>query len=693
MRARPGNIPANKFREGFALTRHPFHHVLLAAILLLMSACHACAAIEVLDSFYRPDRMLPEWNCFYASAYKPGDTPPTINASGALVVLVKNTGASSVTIDDFTINGEGLKNGIKCDTERFYRCDVNACSCFSKQTLIDAGAPVWWRVDPNPIPAGGTAEVYVRMRNRVATTLSCNIVPTSGSSVPVNITVSDNAIPRIASYAMSSDMTNVFLYLRHPTAGTQPTQILVDNVDKTASSTICADADLDLAVVKVALGSAFSRGSFHTFQAVYSGGAKASTGLRVFYDNFKCATWGCPPLANETEKHDELVDRANHSVNLFTVGTGDLGDYLKTTEGKAIMDQYGIKYASYSLGDSRTYAYFLCDEPDVGDYNVAANIAPTANDRIGSLAQSLWVLAQSKKATYASTPSMLNVDETYKPANYYIYGQLPEVFSTDPYYTQALCDVFWKRPWQIPVFTKAIYEYAHAATANAGCEPRPLHVIMNACRYQDGTKVFRYGTPEEKRLEAYYALAAGAKQFGYWWLSPIGVTSAGYNGLGKRAEPGSRALWREIGLVNAEVGIASQVLVNSAPTAMAITAEPGSLWLRALVSGTDTLVLIGVNDDHANDQSGTVIRPIPDVEVSFDLPSWLTSPTHVFEVSYRGVSDVSNSIASGRMTLNTGRVDVSKMIIITKNSSLKSSLETLYTNTYLPRLQTFMPLP
>jgi hypothetical protein len=637
--------------------------------------------------------MLPEWNYFYASAYKPGDTPPTINASGALMVLVKNTGASSVTVDDFTINGQGLKNGIKCDLNKLYKCDINACSCFTKQTLIDAGAPVWWRVDPNPIPAGGTAEVYVRMRNRIATTLSCNIVPTSGSSVPTSITVSGNAIPRVASYAMSSDMTNVFLYLRHPTAGTQPTQILVDNVDKTSSSTICADADLDLAVVKIATGSALARGSFHTFQAVYSGGAKASTGLRVFYDNFKCATWGCPPLANDTERHNELVDRGNHGVNMFTVGTGDLSDYLKTTAGKALMDQYGMKYTTYSVDDPRTYAYFLCDEPDIGDYNVGTNIAPTVNDRIGCLAQGLWAKAQQKKINYASVPCMLNVDETFKPYNYYHYGHLPEILSTDPYYTQVLCDVFWKRPWQIPVFTKAIYKYAHVATANAACEPRPLHVIMNSCRYQDGTKVFRFGTPEEKRLEAYYSLAGGAKQFGYWWLSPIGVNTSGFCGLGKRTEPGSSALWREIGLINNEALLASQVLVNSAPTVMPITTNPGSLWVRALVSGTDTLVLIGVNDDHANDQSGTLIRPIPNVEVSFDLPSWLTSPTHVFEVSYRGITNVSNSINSGTMTISTGRVDVSKMIIITKNSSLKSSLETLYTNTYLPRLQSFMPLP
>jgi hypothetical protein len=674
------------------LVHKPVVVLWISVVLGLMGSLAASAAIDVLHAFYRPDRMLPEWNYFYNGNFKPGDTPPTITASGALCIYVKNTGTGSVTIDDVTINDQGLTNGIRCDDTKLYRCDVKACSVYYpsvKQTLVDAGVPIWWRVDPNPIPAGGTAEIYVRMRTRVLTTLSLSIVPTSGSSVPVSITVSDAVIPRVAGYAMSSDMTKLYLYLRHPVRGTLPTQILVDGVDKTSSCTMGGDSDVDIVPVKCTLSGAFSRGSFHTFQAVYSDGSKATTGLRVFYDNFKCATWGCPPLANDTQKHDELVERGNHSVNLFTVGTGDLSDYLKTSTGKAIMDEYGIKAAAYDVTADRIYAYFLCDEPDVGEYNVKTNVAPTVMDRVGTLAQSLWEMARQKKTNYSSIPSMVNIDETFKPYNYYIYGQLTDVFSTDAYYEQSLCDVFWKRPWQIPIFNKTIWEYAHAANAQAGCEPRPLHVILNTCRFQDGTKVFRYGTPEEKRIEAYYCLAAGAKQFGYWWFS---LDANAYNGLGNRTEPSSAALWREIGLIDAEAGIASQILVNSTPADMPIS-TPGRLWVRALVSGVDTLVLICVNDDHINDQVGTIIRPIKSADVSLDLPGWLTSPTNVFEIDYKGVRDVSYSVASGRITANLGRVDVTRMIVITKDSTLKTALQSVYTNTYSARVQTLIPMP
>jgi len=96
-------------------------------------------------------------------------------------------------------------------------------------------------------------------------------------------------------------------------------------------------------------------------------------------------------------------------------------------------------------------------------------------------------------------------------------------------------------------------------------------------------------------------------------------------------------------------------------------------------------VLLCVNDDYACTDVGTTIQSINDAEVSFDLPSWL-SPTQVFEVDYKGVRDVSYGVASGRINLHLGRVDVTRMIVITSDSTLKSTLQSLYTNTYGPRV-------
>ena len=189
---------------------------------------------------------------------------------------------------------------------------------------------------------------------------------------------------------------------------------------------------------------------------------------------------------------------------------------------------------------------------------------------------------------------------------------------------------------------------------------------------------------------AYYTIAAGAKEIGYWWLVELGNVGDGSNGLAD--QPGSIAMWREMGLVGAELGTVGQLIVNSTPAVFPVTA-PGKLWVRALLSGVDTIVLICVNDDYTNDQSGTILRSIQGVQVGFDLPSWLSSPTDVFEVDYKGVRDVSKTITSGKLTMDLGRVDVTRMLIITKDSTLKGTLQSLYTSTYGPRVAELIPLP
>lgn len=676
------------------MTRKRIGILCLAMMLTLLSAITAMAALQVIDSFYRPDRMLPEWNVFWtATEYKPGDALPTINGGGALCIYVRNSGAADVTISDVTINGQSLESAFGCSGTS--RCNASTCSVYytSNQTLIDAGVPVWWRVDPGTISPGQVAQVYIYMRKRVSTTLSVVVVPTAGGSASTSITVSSNDVPRIAGYAVSPDYNQLYLYLRHPQRGKFPTQILVDNQDVTSYSTIGADTDIDLVPVKVNLSSNFVRGSFHSFQAVYDDGSKATDGLRVFYDDFMYGLWGEPNnLSTTQEQHDYLVDMGRHSITRCEYGCGTVMGYGNSAEGQQLMAEMGIWQDTDQLAFwGRTYSLMLCDEPDAGDINAPPSVAPTDADKPGTMALSLSRKAQSWKATYPTYPIWVNIDENYKPYAWYIYGQLTDIFSVDPYYHNALSDVYYSRYWKFPIYRKTIYQYATCSTANAGCEPRPLKVIIATGRYQQGSSIFRWLTSEEDRLCAYYSIAAGAKQLGYWWMSPIGPSAEGYNGIGSANQPRSAALWREIGLVGAELGTVSPVLEKSCPVDMPITTSTGRLWTKALLSGLDTMMLVCINDDHANDRAGTVVRSIDDVDVSFDLPVWLTTPANVFEVDYNGIHDVSFNLTSGRITLDLGRTDLTRMIIITSDSKLKSAIQSRYNSTYGPRVDELIP--
>lgn len=627
-----------------------------------LSGLAASAAIVVLDATFHSDRMLPEFNSFWKSNYKWGDVIPASNAGGALCVYLHNNGASSVNINDLTINGQSLTAAMKCTEELFY-CDKAACGTGTNATMVAAGEPLWWRVSQNPIPAGGTTEVFVRMRFKVQGTLSLSV-----ASIPATVTIGPGDVPRIAGIGFSTDGTKLCLYLRHPVKGTAPTQILVDNVDKTSSCTIAAgDSDYDIQPVYCNLGSAFARGSYHTFQAVYSDGSKATDGLNVYADDFKHCTWG-----------GTGVDPELHSVNL----------------------KQGMTAAWYLDGDQ--YAFFLCDEPDAHESLQGPNKYPAwCPGYLGALAQKLSEESQGHKPNQSQYPTQLNLNGSFKPNNYYVYGHITDIVSVDPYYQTRILDSYWYPNLKntIPWYRKATYIYAVSSTFQAAVEPGVSQIILNSCRKQDtiddeGTRrVFRWATPEEKRIEFYYALAAGAKSIAYWWMQVVPPTQDAFAGIGNAVEPGSAALWREMGLLGAEAGTASSIIVNSCPVNVKITA-PGKLWTRAILSGgLDTLVLYCVNDDYACDEAGTIIQRIDNAEVSLDLPSWLSSPTNVFEVDYKGIHDVSYGVASGRINLHLGAVDVSRMIIITKDSTLKSTLSSRYASIYGPRVEQLIPMP
>ena len=129
----------------------------------------------------------------------------------------------------------------------------------------------------------------------------------------------------------------------------------------------------------------------------------------------------------------------------------------------------------------------------------------------------------------------------------------------------------------------------------------------------------------------------------------------------------------------------------STPASMPITPASGRLWTRALLCGVDTMMLMCINDDHANDRSGTTLRSIDNCDVSFDLPTWLASPANVFEVDYKGLHDVSYSVTNGRITLGLGRTDVTRVIVLTNDSGVKSQLQSRYDNVYGPRVNQLIP--
>src|SRR5512137_353749 len=136
-------------------------HTLVAALLTAVACPTADAAIEVLGVQYQQDNPYPEYQCWYRYGDYPTTCHSTVVGANAHVFL-KNTGASPVTISDVTLGPYSLNSILKRDATLHDTASIYYKWDDPTQDVFDLGEPVWYRADPNPIPAGGVARVVVR---------------------------------------------------------------------------------------------------------------------------------------------------------------------------------------------------------------------------------------------------------------------------------------------------------------------------------------------------------------------------------------------------------------------------------------------------------------------------------------------------------------------------------------------------
>ncbi|MCX6374508.1 MAG: hypothetical protein NTU88_00460, partial [Armatimonadetes bacterium] len=425
------------------------------------------------------------------------------------------------------------------------------------------------------------------------------------------------------------------------------------------------------------LKSPLERASFHCFQAVYADGSKATAGIRAWNDDLAYGIWGGRPgKESEIEIGRAYVNELgehNISVQMEMLGSDAVRAFMNSDEGRGLMKSLGIGRVVGDPGKWPTpYAFYIADEPDTADYKVEG-VPPTS--KIGCVAQGLIERAIELRAADPSVPNMLNVDMTFKPENWYTYGRLPDIYAADPYYQTRLSQVYWETPGRLPLFAKATFVHAVGRICESACAPNPLHLILNSTRVQKEGNRFRFGTPEEKRIEVYYALAAGAKGLSFWWYTPISPNAVGSNGCGAD-DPGAKALWREIGLLGAEVRTLEPLISRSCPASIPIS-PPRNLWIRTLLAGKDSLILLCVNDKYLDDRVGTFIKPVERAETGVTLPAWLDAKS-VFEVDFNGTHDVKWDRAGPKLSLHLEPVAVTRLIVVSSDPGLRDRLQRIY---------------
>lgn len=643
------------------------------------------ASSDVIGAAYRPDTPFPQFMHLWHEGWRVKDADgETIQYAhkgmplgGYVHVYFRNSSKDPLEITDVLLDGVSLVVAIAFSDDLesgLHPASIHFAKLPKHQLdrLIAAGEPVWWKVNPDPIPPGAMGELIIRLRREPKNeTLRVNLL---GGNAALGGTVRVTEVqPQMVDISFSPELDTAYLYLRHPDGpGIAPKKIFLDGEDVTSHSKIGSDRDIDTVPVVIRLDKPLLKSSFRCFKAVYPDGSAALAGIRAWSDDLAYGMWGSSGIGNTPGERarNYLMDMHEHNINVHMgMYSGSSKAFMESREGWDFEKSIGMRAMATWYGNtSNPMFYFLMDEPDAQDFGVDG-LEPF--QRLGTLAQPLIGKSKVLRRKDSVTPQLLNIDNTYKPENWYMYGQLPDVMCADPYYQEQLRQVYLSWPTGLAFHTKPTYVYAVGTICHSACAPRPLHLILQSVRHDMPDMPLRFPTPEEKRIEVYYTLAAGAKGLSFWWYTPAGEC---YGCGAKDAD--AVPLWKEIGLLGAEVRTAGPVIMRSCPAAVPAKASR-QLWVRSLLAGLDTLVMVVVNENVASDRVGTAVEPVGNASMAVDLPSWLQS-ADVFEITYEGTKDLSWQRAGSKLSIDLGKVELTRLILISADGGLRDRLQTLY---------------
>jgi hypothetical protein len=661
-------------------------------MMVMLALSPAPAEVKITTSEYLPDTEFPQLLPWIIDGYDlkygmgEGKAYGELVPSGAtLRLFFQNTLPHEATVDGVLVNEINLAEhllprhrehmGIQATSYHLNDSSVTPPDVVAR--LDKLGEPVWFQVRPNPLPAGAYGEATVRFRHVTDENgLSLRLKTGDGLTPPVKI----STIPAtftIASISFSYKIDRLFLYIRDRTgADFILKEISLDGKRMDAETTGTLASCAGFLPVEIPLSPPWEYGSFHHVAVTDRSGRSAATIIRARDAFFALGMWGYRNRGTTVpeQARDTCAAFRDHLFNTHMSMAGSHTGFLEWAEGLKLMGEMGLRFLARdpNKADCRSpvlYARFLLDEPDAHEY--AVNNLP--NDRrLGTYAQGLAERQGRWVATDPRTLTLLNVDETYKPQNWFMYGQLADILSIDPYYQGHLKDVYWRHPGWLGRYYTPYCVYASAEVARAGCEPHPLHIILNAVSHEIENRVFRYGTPEEKRIEFYCALAAGAKGISYWWFTPYGE----FKGCGSD-DPAAIAMMNEMRMLNAEARAVEPLFATSHPAAWGkkmtdpfTSAKPSWLMVRTLFCGDHTAVLVFINRDHASDRAGTYFEPVKKATVTFRTPPWM-KPVDAFSVGYSSVHPIVLKPEKGAFIFQMDDVKLTEMVIITDDISLR----------------------
>lgn len=599
----------------------------LAAIsLILCCAAPAIAGIRTIEARWRPDAnpfaTRQVWDGFiWSEGWKEADQfyPRHFHPAGSLhaILAVANDYPPARSIKLSAIDGVPIS-------------DVAT-------TPQRAGRVVWHWVEPAVLSPGGFAECIVRLRSTPQEDVRLTFEVSGEANLEVVVPVKPPKV-RIESVSFSSAIDRVFVYLRALDGSRmKPGGVLLDGKKPTRAPVWTTGPEKSgLMLAEVALDPSWSYGSHHLIEVELPGQPHMAYPVRAWDNYFSIGLFG--PVDRES-----AADTKAHGFN------------TQYWSSDPVLNELGLNYIPQAIGEGgrprtldQTGALFLynLDEPDAHDVGAAKDLPYM--DRLGvsaNLQVIPFILDQRSK--HPAVPNMLLVNNTYKPLNWYVYGQIADIYSTDPY---------------VPLAGEQIERVPYSlSAAHDACAPHPLVGVIWATAGTNHKWGRRFPTLEEERMMAFYTLGCGVKGIGYF---------ADYeqheDGEGLRAVSDNLPLWGEIRRINSDIRMLAPSLSVGCPIPW--SGDTDKAWVRALMCGREAVVLIAVNKGHhigfntSNEFAWHF--PADDVTIRLPLPAHLAN-CRVSEVSNGALIHASGDVEKGVLRLTLDRLDTARAFVIT----------------------------
>ncbi|MDW8105594.1 MAG: hypothetical protein RMK92_11325 [Armatimonadota bacterium] len=587
------------------------------------------ASIELLHTCWLPDRGEPYG--WFESGFGGKDFFAGGFAAGTLYLYVVNRGSRLVYPEAFFLNDMPLE---KLRQERKVH---------------------WWRLLPNPLPPGAVGECCIRPAEKPGATPFVRIAFDSGDEITAHVPMQKPPI-RIETVGFNAHGDTVYLVVEN--ADRRHRQVKRVWLDAQEVSRQCEVLDhrfrTGIAPIVLRLRRPLVYGSYHVYRVQTSDGATASCCVRTGDDWVPLGSYGYATYA-------EYAQNGCNGHNSFAPLSKELLDLHAQLAMKAVMIIGNSAPADYMRAHPGLFAYSPMDEPDVHDYFEAKDLPHV--QRIGYLAMEMERRCQTYREADPSKMTLLTLNLTYKPVNYYVYAPIADWVNPDCYPLTLGQDIKW------------VYEVVRTARQAAG--PRPVSFTFQSC-YEEpydpierAKKRFpRPPTPGEIRLMTLYAIAAGARGlFGYGHHTERTTTYL-HRGSGEFPE-----VWHAIGEVYRELGYVAPLLAVAHPTSLARASAPNAL-VSTLVAGEEALLLVVLNEDYVQERHTLRVNPVT-VQIQLPKLPWL-EPRLAWLVKPTGFAVLPLQRTPEGTALTLQRLETAQLVLVAAKDTIARMLQQQY---------------